>query len=334
MTRWWKLYKETGAVESKSYNSGRKPSITPQAAKLALDMLVEPENRGADHVASIMQHQGMISSKVHKSTLIRHAYKAAKAAGVPLRVRRGKPAKGLTKATKEKRLKFAKANRSRQWSCVLFTDRKKFHFSYPGSKVKCVQWVRDDCDGCSEEVYMPNHPQCVNVYAGLGINGVTDVHVVAGSSKHTSPFKTKQGKPAKNITTEEYKNVLHVTLLKCGTRLAAARGMGTWVLQQDNDPSHKCAAAEVHAWNQKHNCSVQLLQDWPPNSPDLNIIENVWAYTQAKVNARGCKTFEEFKDAVISELKSVPKAYIASLYKSIPKRIAAVIEKEGGKTKY
>lgn len=334
VARWWKRYNDTGAVDSVSYNSGRKRSVTPQAARLALDMLVNPEYRGADHVASILQQEGIISSKVHKSTLIRQVYRAAKLDGVKLRVRRGKPAKGLTQATKTKRLNFANANKSRQWSCVLFTDRKKFHFSYPGSKVKCVQWVRDDADGSSEEVYMPNHPQCVNVYAGIAINGVTDVHVVTGTSKHSSPFKTQQGKAAKNITAEEYKTVMHLTLLKGGTDLATARGEGTWVLQQDNDPSHKCATSEVQKWNEQHHSSVQLLPDWPPNSPDLNIIEHVWAYTQARVNARGCKTFDAFKDAVISELKAVPQAYIASLYKSIPKRIASVIEKEGGKTKY
>ena len=48
----------------------------------------------------------------------------------------------------------------------------------------------------------------------------------------------------------------------------------------------------------------------------------------------GCHTFEEFKDDVITEIKAVPKQYITKLYKSLSKRMAAVIEVEGGKTKY
>ena len=48
----------------------------------------------------------------------------------------------------------------------------------------------------------------------------------------------------------------------------------------------------------------------------------------------GCHTFEEFKDDVITEIKAVPKQYITKLYKSLPNRMAAVFEVEGGKTKY
>lgn len=80
--------------------------------------------------------------------------------------------------------------------------------------------------------------------------------------------------------------------------------------------------------------SVQLLPNWPPSSPDLNIIENVWAYVQEKVDARGCETFDQFKQAVINEIQAVPKEYIAKLYQSLPKRMANVMENNGGKTKY
>jgi len=52
------------------------------------------------------------------------------------------------------------------------------------------------------------------------------------------------------------------------------------------------------------------------------------------VNAIGCHTFEDFKDVVISEIRAVPKVYIAELYQRLPKRMAAVIQAEGEKTKY
>lgn len=331
--RWWRRFETTGNVTANA-SSGRKPALSSEVATYALDMLLRKGSKGANHVAMTLHKQGLTKVPVHKSTIIRHASRAADATGIKLRVRRGKPPKGLTKATLDKRLNFAKSNKTRNWSCVLFSDRKKFHFAYPGSKVQCVQWVNGDNKHNSEAVWQPNHPQCVNVYAAITRFGVTDVHVVAGTSKHSSPHTTKQGKPAKNITSSEYKEVLKVTLLPGGKKLFSAQGMSTWYLQQDNDPTHKCAKAEIQAWNHSKGSSVQLLEDWPPNSPDLNIIENVWAYVQAKVNAMGCHTFEEFKDAVISEIKAVPKGYIAKLYQSLPKRMAAVIEMEGEKTKY
>jgi DNA-binding MurR/RpiR family transcriptional regulator len=55
---------------------------------------------------------------------------------------------------------------------------------------------------------------------------------------------------------------------------------------------------------------------------------------EGKVRARGCETFREFKAAVKEELASVPQRVVTSLYQSIPKRLAIVIRKKGGKTGY
>ena len=101
--------------------------------------------------------------------------------GTPIHAVWGKPAMRLTRLTKLRRLQFCMANRSRSWGNVMFTDRKRFMFSYPGEKVMPCQWVRR---GSTRQAATVNHPQCVNVYAGITKYGVTKLHVVAGSSKH------------------------------------------------------------------------------------------------------------------------------------------------------
>ena len=77
-----------------------------------------------------------------------------------------------------------------------------------------------------------------------------------------------------------------------------------------------------------------MLAAWPPNSPDLNPIENLWGWVQERVNRMGCATFLEFRTALLLELKSVPAWYLSKLYDSLPQRIANVLELEGGKTKW
>jgi len=157
---------------------------------------------------------------------------------------------------------------------------------------------------------------------------------VAGTSCHKSAFTNKQGKQASNITQDEYQAVLADTLLPEGRRLFSVHGISSWVLQQDNDPAHKVAERVVADWNHRHGSAVSLLQNWPPNSPDLNLIENLWAYVQARLDSRGCKTFKEFRQALTQELGAVPQSVIDSLYKSIPSRLRAVVKQRGDRTRY
>jgi hypothetical protein len=298
--------------------------------KAALTLLLEPGGT-ADGVANKLLSMGLTSKKVGKKTVIRAARRVAVSEGNQLRVLRGKPAKQLTADTMMKRLAFAKINKTRNWGNVMFTDRKKFMFCHPGAKVSRVTWA---LKGFESQAYTVNHPQVVNLYAGITKHGITPCHIVAGSSKHKTEHKNKKGDKARNITQSEYAVVLNVTLLPEATKIFSTQGIESFVLQQDNDPSHRDANTPVAQWNAKHKSSIQVLKHWPPNSPDLNPIENVWAYVQAKVNALGCKSFDEFKQAVLDGIKAVPKSIINNLINSMPKRLAKVIETGGGKTKY
>jgi DDE superfamily endonuclease len=247
-------------------------------------------------------------------------------------VRRGEPKKAMTQATKQKRLMFAKGNKTTAWEKVLFTGRKRFYFRYPGSKVKMVRWRLEGKD-YTDEVFQPTNPQCLNIYAGISKYGITGVHVVAGTSKHTTKYVTKKGTSARNITSAQYGDVLRKTLLPCGEKLLGQK-YGAWCLQQDNDPSHKCAQRVTKRWAKEKGFKVEVLPNWPPNSPDLNIIENVWAWVQREVDKLGCENFEEFHQSVVQTLAKVPASMIANLYASMKERVKLVVEREGGFTGY
>lgn len=327
---WTKRYKLTGSV-AKIKPPGPKPAMSAAVAETAMDMLCAHTFGGAASVARELHMQGLTSRQLHKGTIIKHARAAAKASGTPIRCVKGAPKKRLTNANKATRLAFATANKHTNFARVLFTDRSKFHFKYPGAAVQQQQWLKK---GQEAQAHAVNHAQTVNIYAGISKFGVTAPHIVTGTSKYKGDFVTKGGKTSKAITAHEYASVLTSTLLPAGKRIFTNQGFGHWVMQQDNDPAHKSATALVKQWNHEQHASVTILQNWPPNSPDLNPIENVWAYVKAKVNAKGCKTFEEFKQAVMDEFKHIPKRPLINLFNSMPKRIASVIELAGDKTKY
>lgn len=329
--RWVKRWQSTGTVRA-GKSTGRKRVVGASAAEAALDLLVSGDQVTSGQVAQALHTGGLVPRLVHKSTIIRHAKAVAKQQGEPIHPVRSAPVKGLGEGSRCKRVCFARSNKARCWSNVMFTDRKRFLFSYPGVPVKGVQWVRR---GQQRQALRVNHPQSVNVYAGITKYGVTSCHLVAGTTGMRSAFITKRGQPSKSITGSEYKFVLEHTLLPDGARIFSGHGISTWHLQQDNDPAHVRAAPDVVAsYNNKRGTHISLLQHWPPNSPDLSPIENVWAYVQAKVNARGCKTFLEFQQAVLDEVQGVPSKMLSNLYSSMPRRMAQCLEAQGGKLKY
>jgi transposase len=328
--KWVDRYKATGDVKAMK-QSGRPRLLDDEMGVTAHKLLLSEEHGHADGVATALVNQGIMSKKVSGRTVIRAAKRVGIALGQPLKLVRGRPKKSLSDNTKRARLAFAKANRSRSWATVMFTDRKKFQFFYPGAKVKHCRWM---VKGQRLSAASVNHAQCVNVYCGLTRHGMTEIHVVAGSSNHKTEYKNKKGSPARNITTAEYKDVMKSTLLPQGTKIFSTRGISSWTMQQDNDPTHRSAKETISEWNASHSSSISLLQNWPPNSPDLSPIENVWAYVDAKINAMGCKTLAEYKQAIVDHLQNLPKTFITNLFNSLPKRMAQVIELGGDKTKY
>ncbi len=111
--------------------------------------------------------------------------------------------------------------------------------------------------------------------------------------------------------------------------------MSSWVLQQDNDPAHFKAGNIISDRNNRQMGSrMELLPDLPGNSPDLSPIDNLWAFVDAEVAKKGCKTFEEFKAAVNLTFETIPRSMRQKLIATIPKRVTKCVDHEGAKTGY
>lgn len=309
-----------------------RPKVLNEAAELkAMEALLNPTFGGADDVARQLHILQIAPRKVSRQTITRAARRAAKRTDTKLSVQRGKPENKLSDQHKHKRLVFATQHLDTDWGHVVFTDRKRFSFRYPGEKVKRVVWCRR---GQKQQVTAASHPRSVNVYAGLTRWGTTQPHVVAGSSGHKSKRFNKHGQPAKNITAAEYSDVLTHTLLPCSQRIFSQQGISFWQFQQDNDPTHRAADRIIHMWRQHNPSTPNLLRGWPPHSPDLSPIENMWAWVEAQVEKMGCKTFTGFQAAVLSVIQRVPKRVCASLVDSMASRLKKVITVGGDKIKY
>ena len=334
---WVDVYKKHSSVVVRK-PSGRPKVVSAAAARVAAKLLVDKEQFGTSQaVASELHKRGLTMGPkpVHKTTLIRAAKAQAKEDNDELEVFSGKPGKALREATIKQRLEFAKKHMGRNWANVMFTDRCKFAFRYPGTKVKHKVWVSKSQGGkASIKCWQPNNPQRLNLYMGITKFGVTKIHKVTGSHGTKSTYKTKLGQPARNITAHEYADVFD-TLVKEGKRIFKGNFISKFIVQQDNDPTHAGVSAKKIATSNAVDPAFHVSgMAWPPHSPDLSPIENVWGIVQRQVDALGCKNFKEFEQAVIKHLQNFSRDTLVKMYNGMQGRMKLVIKANGGRIKY
>ena len=89
----------------------------------------------------------------------------------------------------------------------------------------------------------------------------------------------------------------------------------------------------IQRWLEEHG--VSETNDFPPNSPGLNIIEHIWAIMKHNFYSHtllyNTRTLES---AVKRSWNKVELAKIRVLVASMPRRIQACIDAEGGTTTY
>ena len=80
--------------------------------------------------------------------------------------------------------------------------------------------------------------------------------------------------------------------------------------------------------------AVRMLEMWPPQSPDLNIIEHMWDELKSKVKNRNPRNVDDLWRYSQEEFGNISNDYITKLYQSLPRRIGSVVAAKGGSTKY
>jgi transposase len=70
--------------------------------------------------------------------------------------------------------------------------------------------------------------------------------------------------------------------------------------------------------------------EWPPCSPDLNPIENVWAIIKYKTEKRLPKNLAEVERIMEEEWNSIPAELLVKLAESMKERCEKVIAANGG----
>lgn len=114
------------------------------------------------------------------------------------------------------------------------------------------------------------------------------------------------------------------------------------IFAQDNAPTHKARIVQNWLRNWAANNGVTLV-DWPPYSPDLNPIENLWKllkeeicqrYPNLKSMPKNEQSLELLRQAAVEVWEDFGEELLENLILSMPRRLQAVVDVQGWYTKY
>lgn len=226
------------------------------------------------------------------------------------RTARNKPF--ISKKNQKVRIQFAKDHENKDisfWNTVIFADESKFNIS--ASDGKAYVWRQ------------PNTELQIKNLRGTVKHGGGHVMVWGCMS---SAGVGKLEFIESTMTKEVYLDLLQRNLLQSAEDLGIR---DTFRFYQDNDPKHKSGIVQTWLiWNCPH-----VIQT-PAQSPDLNVIENLWHMLELGIRQHHISNVQSLKAALKEEWTKISPNYTQKLVDSMQSRLKCVINQKGYPTKY
>jgi len=128
------------------------------------------------------------------------------------------------------------------------------------------------------------------------------------------------------VNAESYQQILQDAMLPSARALFRSND---YKFMQDGARPH--TARSTLNWLNQHG--IHLLE-WPPSSPDINPIENIWGIMKKTVRQRHPRTVPELRQVLEEEWSKIAPQMCKGLVNSLPSRMQAIIKAKGEMTKY
>lgn len=276
--------------------SGRPEKITIYDRRCIIRESKKNPFKTANEIRSSLNLNDVICTETVKSVLRKYGLKGRIAAKKPF----------LTKVNKKKRFQYCNERRhwnNIDWSKYIFSDEVKLSAGF-----RTRQYVRRPTGDRLNDKYTVKKvkfPTSIMVWGAIRSDGRKVLVRCNGM-----------------VDSVEYQRVLEDGL----NGLYNTR----YVLQQDGAKCHTSAST----FSYFERKSIRVVKNWPPQSPDLNIIEGLWNILKDKIQNTAPKNENELFEAAKDAWNEIPDDKINTLYQSLPRRCLSVLKAKGGNTRY
>jgi len=270
---------------------GPKPKLSPGDKRQIVRLM-------SNNTIGLRQVPGLLNLPVGHHTIHRVLKKSS------LKHAKMKKRQFLKPIHKTKRLEWAKKYMSlgEKWKYVIWSDEKKLNEDGPDGYASYWHDLRKE-----PLIFTKRHSGggSIMVWGAFSRNFKTDLVIT---------------RPRQN--SENYQDLLKEALLP---NLSSFGGQQA-IFMQDNATCH--ASKATTDFLRTHNVNVM---DWPPFSPDLNPMENLWGYLARQVykSGRQFSSVQELTVAVKEEWAKIPNSLLEKLADSLPDRLFKVIQNQG-----
>jgi transposase len=154
---------------------------------------------------------------------------------------------------------------------------------------------------------VPKHNTSIMVWGAIGKEYKSRMIIVEGT-----------------LNAERYQNMLRDNGIIDDMVAHIALGERQGFFQQDGAPAHRAKST-----TKLFQPQIPLILNWPPNSPDLSPIENVWGILKSRVTSREPKNVTDLRKIILEEWNNLDQDSIDRLMDTMPERFSMCIAVDG-----
>jgi hypothetical protein len=300
--RWQHLYRTTGEIDLKKPTGRPRIIRTKNLIRKVKNRLVHKKGRSAKKLGkSLGISKGTIGRIIHDDLHL-HAYHVI-------------IEPNLNDEHKQRRISFAywvrRSLRKKDRETIFFTDEKYFEldgiFNRQNDRVYALS--RQQADEYGGTRPMAKFPKRIMVWLGASKNGLTAPLIF---------------EPGETLTHKNYIEVVLPHAQAEGQRLLG----DDFIYQQDNARPH--THKDSLAWIKNHFTRFIDENRWPPNSPDLNILDYyVWDAIGCNMHWNKVKDYGSLIDEIKKGISRVPKNELVRSIENWSSRILSILKTKG-----